>query len=65
MPWTRMYICRTAFQYAKCLRLEGKDPLPMLGEAVQVFNEYSSPDQRTALSLTEEDALSVVSFDYL
>ena len=60
-----MYICRTAFHYAKCLHFEGKDPTPLLEEAAQVFNEYSSLEQRIAKSISEEDALSVVSFDYL
>ena len=65
MPWTRRYICRTAFHYAECLQLEGKDPLPLLEEAAQVFNEFSSLEKRTATSLSKEDALSVISFDYL
>ncbi|CZT48522.1 uncharacterized protein RSE6_09230 [Rhynchosporium secalis] len=64
-PHARPYICRTAFLYADCLQEEGKDFSKMLQEALKVFNEYSPYKRNTMGSLTEKDAASVVSYDYL
>ncbi|KAF2850422.1 hypothetical protein T440DRAFT_468411 [Plenodomus tracheiphilus IPT5] len=63
--YLRPYICRTAFLYARSLLAEGHDAVEMLNEAVEIFNEFASPEKRTAESLTEDDANSLVSFDYL
>lgn len=37
----------------------------MLNKAVQIFNEFLLNDQKTAYSLTEADAISLVSYNYL
>ena len=37
----------------------------MIEEAVQVFNEFSKYEKRTIHTLTEQDAQSLVSYDYL
>ncbi|KAL9033192.1 MAG: hypothetical protein Q9180_006078, partial [Flavoplaca navasiana] len=64
-PHARRYICRTAFLYSECLRAERKDHTLMLDEAVRIFNEFSPHDRRTAQSLSEADASSLVAYDYL
>lgn len=65
MPHARRYVCRAAWLYSECLRSVGHSSSPLLDKAVQVFNEFSPSDPRTAYSLTEIDALSLVSYDYL
>lgn len=65
MPHARRYVCRAAWLYSECLRSVGENFPPLLDKAVQVFNEFSLNDQRTAYSLTETDAMSLVSYDYL
>ena len=65
MPHARRYVCRAAWLYSECLRSIGDNYSPLLDKAVQVFNEFSPSDPRTAYSLTETDALSLVSYDYL
>lgn len=37
----------------------------MIEEAVQVFNEFSKYEKRTIHTLNEQDAQSLVSYDYL
>ena len=63
--WARVYICRTAFTYAQCLRNKGENPRLLLEEAVDIFNEFSQIEKRTADNITESDALGLVTFDYL
>ena len=65
MPHARRHICRAVWLYAECLRLGGEEFCHLLDKAVQAFNEFSPNDQRTAYSLTEADAMSLVSYDYL
>lgn len=65
IPHARRHVCRAAWLYSECLRSVGEDFPPLLDKAVQVFNEFSPNDQRTAYSLTETDAMSLVSYDYL
>ena len=65
MPHARRYVCRAAWLYSECLRSVGENSGPLLDQAVQVFNEFSPNEQRTAQSLTETDAMSLVSYDYL
>ena len=65
IPHARQHVCRAAWLYSECLRSVGEDFSPMLDKAVQVFNEFSPNDQKTAYSLTETDAMSLVSYDYL
>lgn len=65
MPHARRYVCRAAWLCSECLRSVGENFTPLLDQAVQVFNEFSPNDQRTACSLTETDAMSLVSYDYM
>ena len=65
IPHARRYVCRAVWLYSECLRSVGENFFPLLDKAVQVFNEFSSNDQRTAYSLTETDVMSLVSYDYL
>jgi hypothetical protein len=41
------------------------DAVGMLAEATEVFNDVVAPEKRTTKSLTEDDAHSLVLFDYL
>ncbi|KAJ4289801.1 hypothetical protein N0V90_011132 [Kalmusia sp. IMI 367209] len=63
--YLRPYTCRTALLYANSLRTDNLDATKMLAEAVSIFNEFAAPERRTAELLTEEDANSLISFDYL
>ncbi|KAI1145041.1 P-loop containing nucleoside triphosphate hydrolase protein [Nemania diffusa] len=61
----RRYIPRAAFAYAECQKSAGKEHRALLEEAVAVFNEFSTYDQRTCDSITYKDATSLVLYDYL
>ncbi|KAG9777940.1 hypothetical protein KCU88_g4374, partial [Aureobasidium melanogenum] len=65
VPYLRPYLCRTALLYARSSQAENLVATDMLEEAVQIFNEFSKHEKRTAATLTVEDAQSLVSYDFI
>ncbi|KAF2732072.1 hypothetical protein EJ04DRAFT_554283 [Polyplosphaeria fusca] len=65
VPYLRPYICRAALLYARSLRAQNMDATVMLEEAVRNFNDFSKHEKRNASTISEEDAQSLVLYDYI